>query len=120
MFSERLKMLRKRHGLTQKQLAERLNVDTSTIGKYEGKSNIIPSDDIKSKMADLFGVSVDYLMERTDNPVSISDNITEDELRMIELFRKLTDEGQSLVFDYANMLLLRDSFRKEQQIQSAI
>ena len=66
MFGERLKLLRKSRGITQEQLAEIIGVERSSIGKYEGKSKTIPSDDVKAKIADYFNVSTDYLLGRSD------------------------------------------------------
>lgn len=66
MFAERLKQLRKEHGLTQIQLAAIINVERSSVGKYEGKSKVIPSDDVKRRIAEYFDVSVDYLLGLTD------------------------------------------------------
>lgn len=63
-IGERIKKLRKAKGLTQEQLAEIIGVERSSVGKYEGKKAIIPSDDVKEKLADFFGVSLDYLSGR--------------------------------------------------------
>ena len=69
-FGDRLKTLRKERGITQEQLAVIIGVERSSIGKYEGKSKIVPSDDVKAKIAEYFSVSVDYLLGRTDLPAA--------------------------------------------------
>ncbi|MCI1858287.1 MAG: helix-turn-helix transcriptional regulator [Sporolactobacillus sp.] len=67
MLGDRMKQLRKEHGLTQDQLAERLNVKKTTISNYEtGYST--PSNEMLKKLASTLNVSTDYLLERTDNP----------------------------------------------------
>lgn len=120
MLAERLKELRKKRNLTQEQLAAIIGVERSTIGKYEGKSRIIPSDDIKYKLAELFGVSVDYLLGYTDIPVAIDSNsITSEENELIEMYRELTANGQGLVIDYTRMLLSKQEYRKEEPVQLA-
>lgn len=48
-------------GMSQLQLAQKLNVSPSTIGMYE-QGRRIPALDILIKMANLFGVSLDYLI----------------------------------------------------------
>lgn len=65
-FSVRLKELRKEKRLTQKQLAEILFVDDTSISKYENGKNG-PENLILQQMADYFNVSIDYLLGRSDN-----------------------------------------------------
>lgn len=58
-----IKKLRIERGLTQKQLAEILDVDRTTIVKYEtGKNG--PSSEQLEKLANFFGTSTDYLLGR--------------------------------------------------------
>lgn len=61
----RLKKLRKDNGLTQKQLAEKVGYEPDTIGKWE-REDRDPSSRNLIKLADLFNVSIDYLLERSD------------------------------------------------------
>ena len=65
MLKERLKELRGREHITQSQLAEAIGVERSSIGKYEGNQNIIPSVDVLNSIADFFDVTTDYLLGRT-------------------------------------------------------
>lgn len=61
----RIRELRKKMNLTQKQLAEKINVDCSAVTKWEtGKAN--PDFEKQRFLADFFGVTVDYLLGRTD------------------------------------------------------
>lgn len=63
----RLKKLRKDRGISQLKLAMDINTNQNTISRYEtGEREPGISDLIK--LADYFGVSLDYLLERTDNP----------------------------------------------------
>lgn len=57
----RIKSLREQAHLTQMDLANRLNIGNSTLSQYESDKRV-PSDDIKKRIADFFGVSLDYLM----------------------------------------------------------
>ncbi len=62
---ERLKELRKKRGLYQKDIANYLEVDRTTYVKYEtGASE--PDTETLSKLADLFNVSLDFLVGRDD------------------------------------------------------
>lgn len=114
MFAQRLKALRKANGITQEQLAAIIGVERSSVGKYEGKSQIIPSDDVKYRIAEYFGVSVDYLMSYTDNPnPPIQESqLTEAEHKLIEGFRSLNEEGREKLIDYVDDLIQSGKYIK--------
>lgn len=59
----KFKELRKKAGLTQIEFAEKLNVDQSTISKWE-QDKAIPDIQMLVQLASFFNVSVDYLMGR--------------------------------------------------------
>ncbi len=63
----RLKEIRSIKGLTQKQVADALELSTVAIQNYENNRRK-PTYDILISMADYFDVSIDYLVGRTDNP----------------------------------------------------
>ena len=65
MKYERIRNLRIDRGLTQKQVAEYLNIKQNTYSQYEIGVLNYPLEAV-GKLADLYGVSVDYLMDRTD------------------------------------------------------
>ena len=64
MLKIRLKELRKKHRVTQEQLAEAIGVERSSIGKYEGNQNVIPSVEVLQAIADYFDVTTDFLLGR--------------------------------------------------------
>lgn len=61
----RLKELRTEKELTQKQLAEKLNINSVTYLHYE-KEQREPPLSLLADMAEFFGVTVDYLLGLTD------------------------------------------------------
>lgn len=61
-FSDKLKDLRQQAGLTQKQLAEQLGVTKSVVSFYE-RSERTPSPDVLRKLAAVFHVSTDFLLD---------------------------------------------------------
>ena len=65
MRYERIRNLRIDRGYTQKQVAEYLNIKQNTYSQYE-TGVLYYSLEMVGKLADLYGVSVDYLMDRTD------------------------------------------------------
>lgn len=58
--AKRIKELRIKKGLSQEQLAKILNIDRSTINKYESGKN--KPNRYVGKLANLFGVSTDYIL----------------------------------------------------------
>ena len=62
-FSQRLKQLRLDKHLTQAQVAGRVGVTASMISSYETDIRL-PSFEVIVRLADLFGVTVDYLLGR--------------------------------------------------------
>lgn len=67
MFKDNLISLRKIHGYSQDELAEKIGVTRQTLSKYEtGES--LPDIERCKRLADIFGVSMDDLVnyEKTD------------------------------------------------------
>ena len=62
-LNERIKHLRKQRKITQEELAKAINVERSSVGKYE--TGTTPSMDILIKIANYFEISVDYLLGNT-------------------------------------------------------
>ena len=63
----RIKELRKSRKISQIKLGMDLNMSQNTISRYETGVRE-PSIEDLIRIADYFNVSVDYLLERTDNP----------------------------------------------------
>ena len=64
-FGKRLKELREERGLTQKELATLLHLNSVTYLHYE-KAQRQPPLEVLADMAAFFGVTVDYLLGLTD------------------------------------------------------
>ena len=63
----RLRKLRKEKGVSQLRLAVDLNMNQNSISRYENGERQADYTAL-IKIADYFDVSIDYLLERTDNP----------------------------------------------------
>lgn len=62
MLGEKIRELREKLNLTQQDLADKLNIGQSTIGMIESNKRI-PGRKTLTKLADFFGVSLDYLLK---------------------------------------------------------
>lgn len=67
IFSERLKQLRLEKGLTQKEVADLVNVNRVTYTNWE-KGNREPSFEKLFLLAESLGTNIDYLLGNSDNP----------------------------------------------------
>ncbi|MED4904080.1 helix-turn-helix domain-containing protein [Parageobacillus thermoglucosidasius] len=89
-FGKRLRFLRKKRNMTQKDLADRFNLGESTIGMYE-RDEREPSFEFVRQLADFFNVTTDYLLGRTDNPSPPESDIPE-ELNTLAKINQLIKE----------------------------
>jgi transcriptional regulator with XRE-family HTH domain len=63
----RLKTLRKKRHISQLKLAMDMNMNQNSISRYENGEREADYETL-IRFADYFNVSIDYLLERTDNP----------------------------------------------------
>lgn len=64
---ERIRILRKEKNLKQIEAAELLELSISSYCRYE-RGEREPDAPVLWRMADLYGVSIDYLVGRSDTP----------------------------------------------------
>lgn len=62
---KRLRDLREDADLTQQQLGDAINVPQRTYAYYESGQRMVPPQ-VLCALADFYGVSVDYILGRTD------------------------------------------------------
>lgn len=86
-FSERLEVLIKEKGMTAKQLTQILKIGATSVSDWKrGKST--PSPDILIAISQLFDVSIDYLLGRTDNPnLSKELSVTPEQHKILDKFK---------------------------------
>lgn len=95
-----LTAIREKHGISKYALSKSLGIsDVAVLRLEQGKSN--PSVELLKKIADYFGVSTDYLLDREEFRISQSDqdflnrfsNLTNTQqkaiLKIIESFEKI-------------------------------
>lgn len=95
IFGIKLRTLRQASGLTQEQLANRLDIVKASISGYE-QDRIYPSIDILIKLCRFFNVSADYLLGLSDaKEVQIS-HLTDEQVYIltgiISQFEKLNSK----------------------------
>ena len=71
MFSQKIKEIRKRFGLSLEQLAEIINVSRQAITKWETDGGL-PDVSNLQELSKVFGVTVDYLLDDDRNLPALS------------------------------------------------
>lgn len=66
-FPQRLQELKLRHNVMQKDVAQSIGVPLRTYQRYERGENE-PQLSVLIKLADFYGVTLDYLAGRSDDP----------------------------------------------------
>jgi len=98
-LGEIIRNLLDENDVTQKQLADNLNIGASTLGNYI--QNIREPDyNVLKDLADYFDVTTDYLLEHR---AKISFSAHEDEL--LRIFRTLSIEQQEFLIEQGKLLV---------------
>lgn len=106
----RLKELRRTKGYTQQKLADAVGVSRSAIAMWERGTDC--GIEMASKLAALFDVSIDYLMERTDEPHGEasqpdSDVLSEKQYALLKKTNDFSDNEIEDLLDMANIVIAR-------------
>jgi len=96
-FIEILKDLISKKHITKNKMLKDLKMGTGTFATWE-KRGTVPSGETLSKLANYFGVSVDYLLgvEQKNKPVAQSDGQNPLDLRIMELLGQLNSENKKI------------------------
>ena len=106
-FGKRLTQARKKKSISQEELAKALNTKGPVIGRYE-RDEMKPSIEAATKMAQILGVSLDWLVGTTD--VELDTNT----LNRMQDINKLNQKDKELVFEFL------DSFISNRKIKKAL
>jgi len=100
-LGNKLILLRKDKGLSQGELAKKLDASREIIGKYERNENL-PSIEMALKLANVFDVTVDYLLG-----IGTNSNHDKKMVKRLEDINVLPEEDRQKVFEYID-LVIRD------------
>lgn len=83
MLSQRIRELRLALNISQVKLAEILGVTKQSVSNW-GNDNIQPSIEILVKLAEVFGVSTDYLLALDDNRTLDVSDLSPEEIAHVQ------------------------------------
>ena len=92
-IGSRITLLRKEKKWSQVELAKNINASREIISRYE-RNESVPSIDMIIKIADAFGVTVDYMIGQSEN--SSFDKDTVDRIKNIQ---KMDSDTKSVLFN---------------------
>jgi putative transcriptional regulator len=115
-----IKLLRVEKGLSQEQLAKEAHVTQAAVSQWE-LGRTAPDKDVANKLADFFGVSLDFLLGRTNDrntqyfaqnisssnvvqgsgTVTIGETISREETELLRIYRSLDVRGRARLLNTA-------------------
>ena len=115
-FSKRLKKLRLSKGLSQKELADMLNIGRTTVCGYE-QGKIVPKQDGLLELSKIFNVSTDYLTGVSNNPKPINDSMSDVSYLLKTIHNVLLDNDNTKILYEGKQLSKNEISFIEQLIQ---
>jgi transcriptional regulator with XRE-family HTH domain len=109
-ISEKIKKLRQEKGWSQTQLAQKLNTQSQNASRYE-RGVFTPSTEALAKFAEVFGVSVDYLLNddaADDGTYKIKDKQLQ---RYFEEIDNLSEEDKNLAKGVLEAILVKSKVK---------
>lgn len=101
MYGVMISSLRKASRMSQSELGDKLGIGVSSISMWEAEKRE-PSLEHLMTMADLFGVSTDYLLYgKTDDR-----KFTKDEILLVDLYAQLSDDQKTEIKGIIKGLLM--------------
>jgi transcriptional regulator with XRE-family HTH domain len=107
-ISKKILSLRKEKGWSQQQLAKTLGTSGPIIGRYE-RGEMTPSVEVARKLANIFSVTMDYLVDDTGTLTEIKDKAILDRIMEIE---RLENQDRKTIIQVIDSLLRDAKARK--------
>ena len=103
-MKNRIQELRKERNITQVALSTQIGVSQETISAYENEKHD-PSLENLIKLSKYLNVSIDYILYLSDcrRPES-SDQLSGEEIQLLDMFRQFDPSQRSLILDYLKSL----------------
>jgi transcriptional regulator with XRE-family HTH domain len=111
-LGERIQKLRKDNNFTQTKLAEKIELSVPQLVRYETKG-VQPPADVLSKLANAFGISIDYLVNGTiQNKAeeAIDDNLL---LKQFKAVEQMKDDDKTVITKLIDAFILKSNLQQQ-------
>jgi transcriptional regulator with XRE-family HTH domain len=106
-LGQKITKIRKEKKLSQSDIAQAVGVSRDAISKYE-RGYIVPSVENAKKMADVLGVSLDYLVSEDD----VQEVIDNSMIQRVREIQKLSENDQNTIVNVIDAFI-RDTKAKQ-------
>lgn len=103
-LGQRIRQLRRDRNWSQEEFGEKIDIHVQTIGVYE-KDETIPSALVLKKMAEVFGVTADYLLFGETDTAPMSKIKNKDLLKRVEQLDRLDPNSLKTIFDVMDLVI---------------
>ncbi|MGJ0638708.1 helix-turn-helix domain-containing protein [Xenorhabdus bovienii] len=110
-FAQRLRELRRQKGLSQSELGKLAELHYTHIGRFE-RGTSRPGSDTLKRLADVLGVSSDYLLEGAETEAAKARFEDRELLRQFQAVEQLPEEDKEVIKK------LLDAFLTKKQLQA--
>ncbi len=108
-IGDKVLKLRKDRKLSQQKLAKLIGTSGPIVGRYE-RGEMVPSVEVAGKLADVFEVTLDYLVDDSGKVAEIKDKV---------MLKRLTDVEQLDEEDKNTILKVVDSLLRDAKAKKA-
>ncbi len=111
-FAQKLRILRKQNKWSQDELGQKVGIHGRHVGKYEN-GQVMPNAETLIKIADVFDVSIDYLLRNIVDP-------NPDQIQDKELLKFLDDLSKMDEKDKEVVKSLIDAYLKKRKVETVM
>jgi transcriptional regulator with XRE-family HTH domain len=108
--NEKIKVLRKKRGLSQQQLADMVGIHITHMSRIENGHNL-PSLDVFKRLIDIFAVSPEYLLynDAEEGDFDVQDRSLFERIRLLD---KLEDKDRQALIQIIDTMLTKQRMRE--------
>ncbi|MDB9911205.1 helix-turn-helix domain-containing protein [Flavobacteriaceae bacterium] len=109
-LGQRIQNLRKQANLSQSELAVKINISYPQMSRYEIKA-VQPPADVLKRIADVFGVSIDYLVNGSSQQKAAGVLNDDELLKQFKEVQQMNEEDRSIIKKLISAFVLKQDLK---------